>query len=269
MRTATWAAWVCGVAALVAACGDDKGNPTAATPATTSISVTVNNPLKMGETAQAVGSAARSNGQSQSVTTGWKSDAPAVATVSDAGLVTGVANGRATVYVVADGRQGQQVVRVVPDYHGQWVGGLRVTSCTETGAWAQAEFCKEFPVGSTDGFTLALTQTGESLTARPTYGPNILFTSVTSAIDSEGGAAFSTTAPLSQGAVIETAWRLTSATRGSLSGTVNEAWRLPGAPGEGRLIQNVVNAFRASTASTSTSGSTKERTERLRMRLRP
>lgn len=39
-------------------------------------------------------------GQSQALTTGWLSDAPAVATVTDAGLVTGVANGRATIYVI-------------------------------------------------------------------------------------------------------------------------------------------------------------------------
>jgi hypothetical protein len=107
-----------------------------ATPTTSSVAVTVNNPLRVGETAQAAGTITLSNGQTQPVTTGWRSDAPAVATASDAGLVTAIGNGRATVFVVTGGRQGQQVVRVVPDYQGQWVGLLRVTSCTQTGTWA-------------------------------------------------------------------------------------------------------------------------------------
>ena len=51
------------------------------------------------------------------MTSGWLSDAAAVATVTNAGLVTGVANGRATIYVITGG-QGQQAVRVVPDYQG-------------------------------------------------------------------------------------------------------------------------------------------------------
>ena len=62
----------------------------------------------MGQTTQATGSATLSSGQAQSVTTGWLSDAAAVATVSDAGLVTEGPNGRATIYVVSGGRQGQQ-----------------------------------------------------------------------------------------------------------------------------------------------------------------
>jgi serine/threonine protein kinase len=65
-----------------------------------------------------------SNGQTQAITSGWLSDAPNVATVTTGGLVTGVANGRASIYVIARGRQGQQVVRVVPDYQGRWAGGL-------------------------------------------------------------------------------------------------------------------------------------------------
>ncbi len=82
--------------------------------------MTVASPLRMGQTAQASGTEMRANAQSQSITSGWLSDAPAVATVTGAGLVGGVANGRATIYVVAGGRQGQQVIRVVPDYQGRW-----------------------------------------------------------------------------------------------------------------------------------------------------
>ena len=142
---------------------------------------------QVGETGQAVGMAALSNGQAQPVTAGWRSDAPAVATATDAGLVTGVSNGRATIFVVSGGRQGQQVVRIVPDYQGQWNGLLRVTSCTQSGAWASIGFCDDFFVGSTDTFALNLTQSGESVTARANYGTGFVFSPVTAPIDGEGG----------------------------------------------------------------------------------
>ena len=80
--------------------------------------------LRMGQTAQASGTEMRASGQSQSVTSGWLSDAPAVATVTGAGLVTGVANGRATIYAVAGGRQGQQVIRVCPTIRAGGVAGF-------------------------------------------------------------------------------------------------------------------------------------------------
>jgi hypothetical protein len=60
----------------------------------------------MGQTTQASGTATLSNGQSQALTSAWQSDAPGVATVTDAGLLTGVGNGRATIYVMNGGRQG-------------------------------------------------------------------------------------------------------------------------------------------------------------------
>jgi|RhiMethySRZTD1v2_1073278.scaffolds.fasta_scaffold08592_7 Big-like domain-containing protein len=122
--------------ATVVGCGGDEGSSgpnTSPSGTTTTVAVTVPAPVRMGQTAQASGNETLSGGQTRSITSGWLSDAPGVATVTTAGLVTGVANGRATIYVVAGGRQGQQVVRVVPDYQGTWSGGLRVTSCTGTG----------------------------------------------------------------------------------------------------------------------------------------
>ena len=217
--------------------------------------MTVNSPIKVDETAQATATASLTNGQSQAITTGWLSDAANVATATPAGLVTGVANGRATIYVVSGGRQGQQVVRVVPSYEGQWAGLLRVTGCTQTGPWAQAGFCDEFRGGTEDGFTLGLSQTGESLTARTAYGPSIIFPPVTTTLDANGGAAFTaifrdTAAP---GLSIEAAWRMASAARGALAGTVTEKWTVPGVAGEGRLVQDILSAGRAGSSGTSRS----------------
>lgn len=85
------------------------------------------------------------------------------------------ANGRATIYVVAGGRQGQQSVRVVPDYQGRWSGGLRVTSCSQTGVFASVGFCDENQVGMTYRYALSLSQSGEQLSAMVDYGAPWLF----------------------------------------------------------------------------------------------
>jgi hypothetical protein len=174
-----------------------------------------------------------------------------VATVSDAGLVTGVGNGPATIYVISGGRQGQQTVRTVPDYQGSWSGGLRVTSCTQTETFASVNFCGDFGVGSMDGYSLSLTQSGEQLTARLAYGPSIPFPSVATLIAANGTSSFSSTwLDVSSGLSIEANVVINSLRVGELTGTVNEVWRHPGASGEGRLVQDIVGTARTSTTPT-------------------
>ena len=212
---------IVGLAAVMAACGDDS--PTAPSGTTSSITVTVNSPVRMGQTTQASGTAMLSNGQSQAVTSGWLSDAPGVATVSDAGLVTGVSNGRATIYVVSGGRQGQQVTRVLPDYQGSWSGLLRVTACTQTGAWAAANVCGDVPIGAIDGYTLSLTQSGEQSTARLIYSSPIIFPSVVAPIGADGTSSFSATyVDTTDGFLIAASVLMNSLRVGELTGTVNE-----------------------------------------------
>jgi hypothetical protein len=152
----------------------------------------------MGQTAQASGTESLSNGQTRPITAGWVSDVPAVATVTDAGLITGVGNGRATISVSAGGRQGQQVVRVVPDYQGQWSGALRVTSCTESGIFQQTDFCDEFPVGFTSGYTVGLAQTGESMTATASYGPMAVFPGIAAPVRDDGTSTFAPSLSISE-----------------------------------------------------------------------
>ena len=159
------------LAGSLVGCGDDSSSSSPSAPSSTSstassVNVTLTSPIRMGQTAQASAVAALSNGQSQNVTSGWRSDNVGVATVTDAGLATGVANGQATIYVITGGRQGQRVIRVVPDYHGAWEGSLRVTSCTQTGIFSEFGACSDFPMSSGVGFDLSLLQTGEAMNAR-------------------------------------------------------------------------------------------------------
>jgi hypothetical protein len=189
-----------------------------------------------------------SNGQSQAIAAGWLSDAPGVATVTDAGVVTGIANGRATIYVISGGRQGQQVVRVVPDYQGRWSGGLRVTACTETGFFVTIGFCAMIPVGVIDPYTVSLAQSGEQMTARLALETTILFPTVPAPIGAEGTSSFSATyVDISSGLSIESSALINSLRVGELTGTVSEVWRVPGLSGEGRLAQDIVGTTRTST----------------------
>ena len=242
--------------ALFAACGDDNSpssssSTTAPSPTTTAVTVTVSNPVRMGQTAQATGSETLSDGQTRAITSGWLSDAAAVATVTNAGLVTGVANGRATIYVVTGGRQGQQVVRVVPDYQGRWSGGLRVTSCTQTGIFANSPVCAESPVGTTYRYALGLSQTGEQMTATVDYGAPWLFPGANAPIRDDGTSAFTPSMSATDPEVgitlsLETAFTINSTRLGELTGTVNEVWRVPGFNGEVRLAQDIVGTTRTS-----------------------
>ena len=233
--------------ALGAACGSSTGPDEVVT--TSGINVTISNPLRMGQTTQAAGTATLSNGQTQSITAGWRSDVPAVATVTDGGMVAGVANGRATIYVVSGGVQGQQVIRVVPDYHGSWDGGLRVTSCTQSGIFASAEACDEFRVGDVSGFALSLDQSGESMTAEASYSDAVNFPAVTIPVQADGSASFTTTATAVLDDVtvnVSANFAINSTRLGELAGTVSEVWRLPNISGELRLAQNIVNTTRSS-----------------------
>jgi hypothetical protein len=204
----------------------------------------------MGQTAQASGTETLSNSQTRPITSGWQSDAPAVATVTDAGVVTAVANGRATIFVVAGGRQGQQVVRVVPDYQGTWSGALVVTSCTETGIFQQTDFCDEFPTGFTSGYSVGLAQSGEQMTATVSYGPMAVFPGIAAPVRDDGTSTFAPTISITdQGLTltISAGFTVNSTRVGELTGTVTEIWRLPNVTGEGRLVQNITSTTRTST----------------------
>ena len=256
--------------ALFAACGDGNSplgssSTTAPSPTTTAVTVTVSNPVRMGQTAQATASETLSDGQTRAITSGWLSDAATVATVTNGGLVIGIANGRATIYVVAGGRQGQEVVRVVPDYQGRWSGGLRVTSCTQTGVVATLGFCDDNQVGMTYRYALSLSQSGAQMSAMVDYGVPWLFPSIAAPIREDGTSAFTPSMSATDSGVtvsIDAAFNINSTRVGELTGTVNEVWRIPNVPGEGRVTQDIVATTRSSTATLSSLG--EGNTRRLR-----
>jgi hypothetical protein len=238
----------------VAACGSDTPGAGPSQSTTTAITVTVPGPLRMGQTAQATATETLSDGQTRPITSGFSSDAAAVAAVTSSGLVTGIANGRATISAVAGGRQGQQGLRVVPDYQGRWSGGLRVTSCTQTGIFADFDFCDDSPNGTTYHHAVSLSQSGEQMTAVVDYGPPYVFPGIAAPIREDGTSAFTPSVSASESGItltVDAAYTVNSARLGELTGTVNEVWRIPGFTGEGRLAQDIVATTRSSTAAPS------------------
>jgi hypothetical protein len=238
-----------------AACGGDSssgGSPSApsGTPTTSAVSVTLKSPIRMGELAQASGSATLTNGQSQNLTTGWRSDNVGIATVTDAGAVNGVANGQANIYVESGGRRGQQTVRVVPDYQGEWEGTIRLASCTQTGIIATAGFCSEIgSVGSVEGFDLTVTQTGEALSVVIYFAEDSR--TVATSIAPDGSVAATGNFSFSDEGITLTAdseWRLNSTLVGALTGTVTDVFRIAGFSGEGRVVYDILTATRGTSS---------------------
>ena len=238
------------VSMTAAACGGDSGSPSAPSSSTSSVTVTVSTPLRMGQTTQASGTATQSNGQSQPITTGWLSDQPSVATVTTAGLIAGISNGQATIYVISGGRQGQQVLRIVPDYHGKWFGALRVASCTQTGVFLTAGFCSDFPVNESGDFDLTLAQAGEAMKATVFFGDFAPDQTVDAPIPPDGRSTFTATATAEDEGLQftwESTWQVASARVGELAGPVNDTFRVAGFTGEARVAFSIQGASRTST----------------------
>ena len=91
------------LAATASFCGgSDKGTTTAPTASATAVTVGIQRHYR----ARQHGAGDRhgeyeGSGQSQAVATGFLSDTPGVATVTDGGLVTAVSQGRANIYVAS------------------------------------------------------------------------------------------------------------------------------------------------------------------------
>ena len=198
-------------AVLIVACG---GTPTAPPPIATAIQVSVPATVRMGESVLASGVAAMSNGSTQALLTGWRSDDPSVATVTDSGSVTGVSNGRATIYVVFGGVQGQQSIRVVPDYQGVWTATYRLTKCTPFPL--SATTCNGL-AGATRTAMFTMAQRDEFINGQFVLD-GIVFPAFVAAINADGGVLVSGHATV-LGQTVDAQWGFVSTVRGQLTGT--------------------------------------------------
>lgn len=170
-----------------------SGNPTGPTPTVSSIAINLQNPVPAGTSVTATGTAILSNGQTEAVTTGWRSDASSIASITDGGTLTAHANGEATISVSRGTAQASTRIRVTPNYEGRWAGSLRITTCTATGDYVG--LC-EFD-GGVIGLMIPVT-----VTLRPSGGLNLSvefaidvlsYAPVTTQIEGDGRIRFATT----------------------------------------------------------------------------
>lgn len=207
-------------AVAAASCSGSGSGPSAPT---TNIAVTLPAVLKIGETAQATAVATTTAGAGKTLSVGWKSDTPLVANVDNTGLVTGVSNGLANIYIVSDGVTGTKSLRVVPNYQGQWAGSYVTTGTTPFPSDAYLHMCAGYVPPTTLSLTMTLTQNGQAVNGQ-FVAAGLVSSSFTSLVDGDGGIAIrasNTTSPFQY----DFTWRLsapfTSGTFGSIRGTVS------------------------------------------------
>ena len=131
---ATAVVW--GLCAGLAACGGKS--PTApAAPTITGVDVTfpAGGTIYIGAAPQLQATETLSDGTSRAVAALWSSDTPAVATVTQTGVVAAIGAGEANIAADANGRQGTLRIRVYPNFNGTWRGSESNISCDDSGAF--------------------------------------------------------------------------------------------------------------------------------------
>jgi len=159
---------VCAIAAaLSAACSGSSAAPTP--PAPTVTSITVSGPdanVYLGATSQVSATSSTSNGTSATPACAWSSDTPTVASVNATGLVTGMGAGQANIICTSGGRIGVKLLRVLPNFGGNWSGSYNITGCSNSGVFASTGFCNSFGVGITLPYNFIFTQTADAVSGR-------------------------------------------------------------------------------------------------------
>lgn len=249
--------------------GEGGGTPTTPSPTASSISVDLQDVLLVGRTAVARATATLSNGQTQSLTAGWQSDVPAVARVTDTGTVTGVANGRANIFVIFGGRQGTKAIRVAPNYDGRWGGQQIITACSASGDFAG--LCEEEDVASVgESYAVGLTARHPgNLTLGGEFSiEDIEFPTFETQVESDGSIQFSGTIVV-EDVTVRAAWQINSSQDGRATGTIRETYSVPGLASGEVLFESNLSTFERGSASAVLSPETPARIlESIKRRIR-
>jgi len=201
-----------------------------------------------------------SDGSTQ-VATGvtWSSSSPMVATVSPAGIVTGVAAGETTITANTGSLQGTLVLRVFPNFGGTWRGNEVVTACTDAGAFNGLCSDPEFPmVGEVFAHSSRFTQMQASVNAvlfEETGEGGTVTTTGTITVDGELRLLPGPMLPADPLINIQVEnWRSRSDVPSQMTGAYEVVFTAPGSDGEVRVKAELQNVVKATTSTASRAG---------------
>jgi hypothetical protein len=219
------------------ACGG-SGGPAAPAPVAPTLT-TANTLIYIGQSVQF---AATGSG-----TIRWGGDNPQVATVDQTtGRVTGVSNGRVTIWAENEGGRTTRLLRGMPSYAGSWQGSYAITGCQSTGDIARIGFCGNFFQGQVLNLQLQISQTDDRVSGGFALGGNV-GTLNASTVAENGVLPLTGTYTSSSGGTIRLDnARLESGTAGAITGSFDQTWGVSGASGFGILSCEVRNLTRTS-----------------------
>ncbi|MEX2663566.1 MAG: Ig-like domain-containing protein [Vicinamibacterales bacterium] len=230
----------CGLALAAACSGGGGGGGGVTAPGSTAPTISTSNTVIF--IGQSVTFAATGGG-----TIRWGGDNPAVATVeATTGRVTGVGNGRVTIWAENDGGRTTRLLRGLPSYAGSWQGNYDVVQCVETGDFTGSGFCQAFTPGQGLQLQLTLTQTDDRVTGSFVFGtaaPGALNASTVA----EDGSLPATGLWVSGEVTVRIEnTRLESPSAGTMAGTFDQIWTVAGTTGSGLLRSQLTNMTRTS-----------------------
>ena len=131
----------------------------------------------------------------------------------------------------------------IPSYAGTWIGTYLVSSCTNSGVFADAAICSQLmSVTAPVAFTLA--QADRTVTGTFSLG-SLISSQSTSTIAGDGS--LTIVAPVQESLIsIATTWTLQQAVPGTLTGQTQQVWTAPGQTGVATVQGSIVSVTRTS-----------------------
>ncbi len=204
--------------------------------------------VSIGRTEQMSAAVTASTGSIDSAPTGtWGTDAPGVATVSQAGLVTTISPGDVTIFFdSAAGTRGTKHLTVIGDFNGTWSGMYQLSGCTDTGDFAGSGFCSTFTSGLSGPYIVTMKQTNGVVDASWELASSTYrFASANGAV---GGAFGSNTEPTGAGGDFTfgavAGFQLSQSGVSQIGGTVQCTITNPRMSGSGRFTGRITSSTR-------------------------
>lgn len=232
-------------AALVGlvACGGGSDGPTGPSQSVSAPTLTTaNTSIFIGQTVQF---AATGGG-----TIRWGGDNPNVATIDQSsGRVTGVGNGRVTIWAENDGGRTTRLLRGLPSFAGTWQGSWVVEGCTASDAFEMVDGCFEFSAGRSASMGLSLTQNDDRIGAGTIVFGSLIGSTTAAAVGEDGQARMTGTMNPIPGNPIRMSIEtlvLNSASAGSIAGSFEQVWTSLEFSGTMRIRGRIQNLTRTS-----------------------